>query len=168
MMTPDELQFLHYLTAKHYTSAGAILDFGPLAGASSFSLASGLGATGHIFSYDMWHFFPDWQRFFPQRMLQEGDDILPLFLEYVAAFCQHITPHKGDLSHQRWGGEPIEMIFIDAARSPGAMQHMVNEFLVYKRQFDDTSAILDKVLADRSFCDFVQYDVELVRSAMTR
>jgi len=128
MMCPDELQFLHYMAAKQYTGAGAILDFGPRAGASTFCLASGLGTTGHVFSYDMWHFFSQWQCFFPGQILQEGDDIFPHFERYVAPYRQRITPCKGDLSKQRWSGEPIEMIFIDAAKSPQAMQHIVNEF----------------------------------------
>jgi len=265
MMCEDEFQFLHYMTSKHYTGRGAILDFGPLAGGSSFSLASGLGTAGHVFSYDMWHFFPAWNRFFPEHVLQEGDDLLPLFEKNVAPYRQRITPCKGDLSRQHWRGGPIEMIFIDAAKSPEAMQHLVNEFfphlipggyifhqdyisaecpwihisigllsgyfeyrdspdggtvclqltrkvpsgflapnffeamsidagresiakaidpladwyalcvrlaeahyLVHKHQLEEAAAILKTVLADPSFKDSVQYDVDLVSYVMTR
>ena len=265
MMSTDELKFLHYMTAKQYKGAGAIVDFGPLAGASTFCLASGLGADGHIFSYDMWQFFADWQRFFPGQILHEGDDILPLFQRYLHPYRERITPRKGDLSRQRWTSEPIEMIFIDAAKSPATMEHIVNEFfphllpggyifhqdyisaecpwihisigllsayfeycdspcegtvclqltkkiasdflapdffeampieaaresiakaiyplvdwyalcvrlaeahyLAQKLRSVEASAIVEKVLADPSFQDFVQYDVDLVRRAMTR
>jgi hypothetical protein len=128
MMVDDELQFLHYLTSRHYGGAGAIVDFGPLAGSSTYCLASGLHGQGHIFSYDLWHFSPSWEVFFPGSALRQGDNILPLFLEYIAPYRHRVTEQKGDLTEQRWSHGPIEIMFIDAAKSPKAMWHIVNEF----------------------------------------
>ena len=128
MVCPDELQFLHFLTREHYSGRGAVVDCGPLAGGSTFALASGIGGRGVVHSYDVWEFAPGWDQFFPHRSFAVGDDILPEFLKYIAPFRRLILPHKGDLSRQRWSGEPIELLFIDSAKSPDLMRHLVCEF----------------------------------------
>jgi len=130
MICEDEIRLLHYLARAYYTGAGALVDLGPLAGGSTYALASGLGdrSDGRIFSYDLWDFHRDWERFFAGKNLQPGDDIMPLFLENVTPFRGRITAVKGDIAAQRWTGGPIEILFVDAAKTPEVMRHIANEF----------------------------------------
>ena len=135
MIIPDEAQFLHYVAREHYKGDGAIVEFGPLAGGSTHALASGMvensisaARKGRIDSYDLWEFCEGWDCLFPGRALRPGDDLKEIFVENLSAFHGQINPHKGDLSKQRWSGGSIEIMFIDAAKTPALMAHIVDEF----------------------------------------
>ena len=57
-----------------------------------------------------------------------GSDIYPIFKENLARFDHRVVPHEGDLLQYRWTESPIEILFIDAAKSPELMGHIANEF----------------------------------------
>lgn len=129
MMAPEELTFLYYLARVHYRGKGAIVDLGPLAGGSAYALAARMPETGfHIHSFDLWRAWPECKPYFPGRDLKPGDDLLPAFLQNIAPYTDRVVPHKGDILHQHWPGEPIEIMFIDAAKSPALMLHIIREF----------------------------------------
>jgi len=135
MIILDEAQFLHYVAREHYKGDGAIVEFGPLAGGSTYALASGMAENsistarkGRIDSYDLWEFCEGWDCLFPGRALRPGDDLKEIFLENLGSFHSQINPHQGDLSKQWWSGGSIEIMFIDAAKTPTLMTHIVNEF----------------------------------------
>jgi hypothetical protein len=71
MISEDESRYLYWLVKEYFTNYGAIVDLGPLAGGSTYSLALGLDEGGHkssepvIHSYDLWQFWEDWGRFSP-------------------------------------------------------------------------------------------------------
>ena len=125
MICAQELRFLHYLTHHHYTGAGAVVDLGPLFGSSSYALLSGM-SRGCIQSYDLWEFFPDCEGLLGES-LPLGTDIYPLFKENLSRFADRVAPHKGDLLQYVWTGGPIEILFIDAAKSPELMLHIAND-----------------------------------------
>jgi hypothetical protein len=127
MMCSHELKFLHYLTEFHYTGAGAVVELGPLAGSSTFALLSGMKA-GLIHSYDLWAFCEGWEMFTNGTTLPLGTDIQSYFQASVAAFGDRVIPHKGDLVEVTWSDGPIEILFIDAAKSPELMLHIADEF----------------------------------------
>lgn len=54
---------------------------------------------------------------FAQTQLQTGDDFLPVFLRETAAYAPWIDARKQDLTSYRWDGGPIEILFVDAAKS---------------------------------------------------
>ena len=63
MIDSDESRFLHWCARETFTGTGKIVDMGPLAGGSTYALASGLvdnrravDARDVIRSYDMWEF----------------------------------------------------------------------------------------------------------------
>jgi hypothetical protein len=132
MMVPDELAFLYYLTRVHYGGQGAIVDLGPLAGGSAYALAAGMNkSVFKVHSFDLWRAWPECKSYFPGLDLKTGDDLLPAFLQNTAPYNDRIVPYKGDILLQRWCGEPIEIIFIDAAKSPALMLHIIREFYLY-------------------------------------
>jgi hypothetical protein len=134
MICEDESRFLHWIATNHLSGAGHIVDLGPLAGGSTHALCSGLAlnaAAGRtrVHSYDLWRLFPGWEAFFPGEHLKIGDDLHPLFMRNLQAFGNIIVSHPGDLCTHRWNGEPIEILFVDAAKAVELWFHMLREFL---------------------------------------
>lgn len=56
------------------------------------------------------------------------DDALPHFLENLGLHSARARPTKGDLLKTTWTAGPIELLFIDAAKSAGLMHHICREF----------------------------------------
>lgn len=135
MICEDESRFLHWIARNYLSGAGCIVDLGPLAGGSTHALCSGLalnpGAAGRIpvHSYDLWHFFSGWEPFFPGVTPKVGDDIHPLFRKNLEVYGDVVVAHPGDLRKHRWNGGPIEILFIDSAKSLDLWTHILREFL---------------------------------------
>src|SRR5690349_19914597 len=135
MINDDESRFLHWIARNHVSDDSHIDVRGGLAGGSIHSMCSGLAlntcAVGHsrVHSYDLWRFYPAWSSFFPGANLRLGDDIHPHFRKNLGDFQNIIVTHPGDVLQHRWTGEPIEVLFIDAAKSPDVWLHMLREFV---------------------------------------
>jgi len=52
--------------------------------------------------------------------------LLPVFESNLSEFLKHVAPHKGDLSLHAWTGDPIEILFVYAAKTPHTTAHIVN------------------------------------------
>lgn len=163
MINEDESQLLHWLARDWVRGEGQIVDLGPLAGASTYALASGLSANdtctdknGRIHSYDNWVFYEDWARFFPGEKLVQGQDIQKHFLRYIRPFSDYVIPHKGDLHTFSWGEENIELLFIDVAKVPSLMAHIVNEF--FPRLIPNRSIVIHQ--------DFISAECPWIHIAM--
>lgn len=135
LMTGDEAKFLHWLTRTLYCGAGEIVDLGPLGGLSTQAFACGIEASGRsyrgtplIHSYDLWHFFPDWKDLFPGHSLGEGADLEPIFRDRLGERARWVTSNKGDLLSHQWSSAPIELLFIDLAKSPRLWMHIQTHF----------------------------------------
>jgi hypothetical protein len=127
MICKHELKFLHYLTKFCYAGVGAVVELGPLAGSSTYALLSGM-TSGPVHSYDLWAYCTGWEMFTGGETLPLGTDIQPYFQANIAAFKDRVIPHKSDLGMVSWTGGPIEILFIDAAKSPELMRHIADEF----------------------------------------
>lgn len=134
MICEDESRFLHWIARHRVSGGGQVVDLGPLAGGSTHALASGLAlnrsaAHVQVHAYDLWRFMPGWEAFFPGAALRPGDNIRPFFEGYVKAHRGRIVAHQGGLARQRWSGEPIELLFIDAAKTSLLWEHIARQFL---------------------------------------
>ena len=49
--------------------------------------------------------------------LKEGDDFLDLFVREIGDYSQWVEPKKQDLKNYFWTGGPIEILFVDAAKT---------------------------------------------------
>lgn len=122
MLSAYELALLYALAKDSYTGAGEIIDGGPLLGLSTYAMARGLAANERrlskqhrIYSFDLflardmgWHV--------------EGSDsgagsVLDRFLEINREYLDSISISAGDLLDMRWDGRPIEVLFIDVAKT---------------------------------------------------
>src|SRR5713226_7099327 len=127
MIGLDEIDFLHYLARTQYRNRGSIIEFGPLGGVSTCALAAGAPeATLH--AYDFWIYHESLRDYFPGQRLRPGQSVLPAFLENIRPFRDRVRVHRGDLTRQRWASGPIEIAFVDAAKTPASLLHMFREF----------------------------------------
>lgn len=122
MLTLMELALLYHLTAQEYTGEGQIVDLGPLLGVGTNAMARGLAANPRkigkqkrIFSFDLFlrtnmgHFVlgPD-----VTNSMFDG------FLDINRDYLDMLSISPGDLLAHHWQGGPIEILFIDCAKSP--------------------------------------------------
>jgi hypothetical protein len=120
MLTPEEKQYLVWLTSERYAGWGAIVDLGPWLGASSAALAEGLRRAGRaerIQSLDLFVWEPAYMEQSAPCGLGPGADFLPEFERQVAPYRRWIEPARTDLLGYRWTGGPIELLFVDAGKS---------------------------------------------------
>lgn len=129
---------LYWLAAEHYSGAGVIVDAGAYLGASAFALASGLAQSRHadaplakIHSYDRFVADDDYvqndisQRFFP---VPAGYDFQGLF-EFQTALCaERIVVHRGDFIAAPAPDAPIEILFIDIAKTAALNDRLVEHY----------------------------------------
>jgi hypothetical protein len=128
MLGLEERKLLYHLARDVYTGAGAVIDAGCFCGASTCSLAAGLRDNPlaprgkFLHAYDLFvadlPYIIDFASGYMGRNLAIGDSFRPIYDESVREFAQLIDTHEGDLFAATWdGAKPIEVLFIDAAKS---------------------------------------------------
>jgi hypothetical protein len=132
----EERRSYHYL-ARYCTSGhGAIVDAGACLGASAYCFSSGLNknpnkGTALVHSYDRFTVGEDYvaelisQHF---RASKGGDDFYDIFEFQTGRYKELILSHKGDFLAERWGGGPIDILFVDLAKSLALHDHIVEQF----------------------------------------
>jgi hypothetical protein len=119
MLSPEERQYLTWLTSEKYQGWGSIVELGVWLGSSSVSLAEGLrrrGLSGTIHSFDLFR----WETHMAKPTsidLQVGDDFLPLYIQEIGEYSPWIRPREMDLMNASWDGGPIEILFVDSAKT---------------------------------------------------
>lgn len=125
---------LYYWLASKTQGLGATIDLGTFAGGSTAYLAAGLAASGqahHLHGYDRFtaseearalHLSPN------GIPLTDQHDILPLAQRFLAPWAQNITLHPGEIADLEWGGAPVELLVIDAAKSTALADHIAQQF----------------------------------------
>jgi predicted O-methyltransferase YrrM len=133
MLAREELQLLHWLTSRSYTGEGAIVDAGCFLGASTCALASGLAdnpsvakAGKPIHSFDIFNTTTNP----PPPTLAEyglelGQSFLDIYKKNVGTFLERVEIHEGDLLKQSWGGEKIEILFLDCCETAALHDRVV-------------------------------------------
>lgn len=122
MLTREERQYLTWLGAEQVEGWGAVIDLGAWLGSSSAALAEGLRRAGrqvtvHAFDRFVWEVEAGHMATTSGTRLESGADFLPMFLHEVGEYASGITPHRADLLDYHWTGGPIEVLFVDAAKS---------------------------------------------------
>jgi hypothetical protein len=121
MLSSLELAYLHFLAKDCFSGAGAIVDLGPYCGVGTLAMASGLaknpvGRLGRIYSFDLFltegydWYFKDWE-------LPAFGSVFPLFTRITEDYRDQVIAIPGDLVKMRWNAEPIEILFVDIAKS---------------------------------------------------
>lgn len=120
MLSAEEAQYLIWVAQQRYEGWGAILDLGPWLGGSSAALAEGLkrqGSTATVQCFDLFEWRPHYMERSSPRGLVQGQNFMPAFLEETRNYSDWIEAQQMDLLQGRWDGGPIEILFVDAAKS---------------------------------------------------
>jgi tetratricopeptide (TPR) repeat protein len=118
LISHEEQQYLTWLTSEQYEGWGAIVELGAWLGSSSVALAEGLrrrGSTAQIHTFDRFV----WEKVAPHADvdLEPGADFLPHYLQAIGDYAPWIDVRKQDLTDFVWDGGPIEILFIDSAKT---------------------------------------------------
>jgi hypothetical protein len=62
------------------------------------------------------------------RGINKGDDFLALFTENIANIKDHVKPVQGDIMAVKSYDKPIEVLFVDLAKSEALMRHVMKVF----------------------------------------
>lgn len=133
MLTEYELALLYAMARHHYKGIGKIVDLGPLIGVGTYALASGLRENfaapeaKKIYSYDLF-LYSNMGHFLPVSDSGGTGSVFHRFLEINRDSLDIITPVPGDFLNMSWTGEPIEILFIDLAKSWDLNSHVVRTF----------------------------------------
>lgn len=122
MLSAYELALLRAVAQDHYQGWGEIIDGGPLLGAGTNMLAKGLVAnsqvkdkTKRIFSFDL--FLRDEMGDTVSDVPDRTNSVFEQFMNVNRDYLEQIYISPGDLLRHRWRGAPVEILFIDIAKS---------------------------------------------------
>jgi hypothetical protein len=135
MLTYDERALL-YALGRDLAPGARIVDAGCFLGGSTAALA--LGASERvgqparvIHSYDLFLVDHSAATHYPELIGDRrlGDDLRPVFEEVVGPdLLEYVETHPGDLLAQRWGGDPVDVLFVDVAKTWELNDHVAHEF----------------------------------------
>jgi hypothetical protein len=154
MISWEERSFLYWLTSEQWTGQGHVVEMGPWLGGSTVCLAMGMRASGrrssrrlHVFDNFIWRPFMGERAALP---LADGESFRSYFEKNLDRFRDLLEVHqeslpdehvpsdplatairdidKGATSLVRWErSEPVEILFIDGAKSWTGMVHLLRE-----------------------------------------
>lgn len=133
MLNTEELTLLHWFSSAYFSGQGEIIDAGCFLGGSTAALASGLATNttvydkkGRINSFDLFILEAYAKRdYFPDPSYEVGDSTFSLFRENISAWASFVHTFQGDICQFPWNQKPIELLFIDVAKTA-----KINEYLV--------------------------------------
>lgn len=152
MLSLGEVKALFTAAADFYRGAGRIVDAGAFAGMSAHSFACGVRANPLqiagpvIHSYDKFvaddDYVADYLRnvFYTARSAAgavkevlhapaQGEDFLHVFWHQNQRYADLIRAHQGDFGQQPWNEGPIEILFVDVAKTRALHDHMLRTFM---------------------------------------
>ena len=141
MLGLEERKLLYELARNIYTGEGAVVELGAFCGASTCCLAAGLRdnprAAGHrVHSYDSFianePYLVDFIRTQFGESLEMGQSFAAIFRRATAEFADLVEIHAADLLEQTWSsGVPIELLFVDVAKTLALSGKVLTEFFVH-------------------------------------
>lgn len=134
---PEERKVAMWLTRDCYTGEGEIIDAGAFFGGSALSLAVGLrqnpkmtdaDKAGRIHSFDNFTWAPWIKKDLVPPDAKFGSSFLNVFHDTIRKYQDLLVIHPGDVEKRRWRLGPIEILFIDCAKSFEANSTIVEMF----------------------------------------
>jgi hypothetical protein len=154
MLCPEELQYLCWLTERLWTGEGYVVEIGPWLGGSTVCLAAGMVRSGHdasgrLVAIDnfLWRDFMSARAALP---LRPGESFRSFFESHLSDYASvveartlalpdELIPGDGEARRSRFDPAegvpllegppcaPIEILFIDGAKSWRGMRHLLRE-----------------------------------------
>ncbi|MEM7188644.1 MAG: class I SAM-dependent methyltransferase [Pseudomonadota bacterium] len=135
MLSEEEVQLLYWLTAAYATGAGAVCDLGSFAGGSTARMAAGMAKAGHIGLLHAYDNFTIQEKQKADYLYAagiapfEGRDMLHAVKQLLSPWKAFTRLHQGDIRQTNWTGGPIEILFIDAGKTPFTADVIAREFM---------------------------------------
>jgi hypothetical protein len=132
-MENEEVDSYLYNITKELENGGAVVECGSWLGGSIAPVAQALSELDsqiEIHCYDRWRANSiEVSKAAEQGVtISEGQDLLPLFKEYVDDIYSNITPHKIDLLKAIWSGDQISLFIDDASKNPRVFNSVMKMF----------------------------------------
>ncbi len=120
MTSLTHLEYLYNLGAS-WKGSGLAVECGCWMGASTSAFGLGLKRAGYdkpLYCFDRWEAHPRQVVKAAKKdiELEENQNIEPYFRAHVESFFDNVKSHRGEISRAKWGGEPIEIFLMDAAK----------------------------------------------------
>jgi hypothetical protein len=123
MLSVAERRLLFWLGAEYVRGNDAIIDLGCFLGGSTVALAEGIRANprathARVDVFDRFvadEFMAD--HYLAEHGLRPGDSFRPVFDANTAAVRDRLVVHQGDIAFVQWEERPIEVLFIDIAKT---------------------------------------------------
>ncbi len=130
MLSHSEVNYLHWLGKSVYSGAGRVVELGSFLGGSTLALCKGLAQnpawTAPLLAYDRFIMFNDQENRYA-HIAAPGESFLPVFQNNLRAYAGRVTARPMSLPNPAPGidhteavypeREPVEILFIDAAKS---------------------------------------------------
>lgn len=135
MMRMPEKKYLYWMMKELYEGLGAVLDLGPLTGGSTVCLTGGLldnqsipsNKKPKIESYDLFYYDATWGKL-SHRGIYKDDNFLERFRKNTDKIKDQVTTIVGDILDVKTYEKPIEILFVDLAKSEKLMCHIMKTF----------------------------------------
>jgi SAM-dependent methyltransferase len=135
MLTYGERALLYSL-GRDLKPGMRIVDAGCFLGGSTAALALGASEVlpeprPVIHSYDLFRVDHSARTHYPTLIgdREIGADLLPVFESVVGEdLLRFVDVHPGDLLEQRWGDDPIDLLFVDVAKTWDLSDHVAHQF----------------------------------------
>ncbi|MEL7467039.1 MAG: class I SAM-dependent methyltransferase [Pseudomonadota bacterium] len=135
MLSDEESAFLYWLTRDYAIGAGAVIDLGCFVGGSTARLAAGVRDGGRdtlVHAYDRFtiqaeqkkrYLYPAGVRPFP------GESMIGAVKELLRGWQDIVRLHPGEILEKTWNDRPIEILFIDAGKTPAAADWIAEQYM---------------------------------------
>ena len=104
----------------------------PTSSGSSICLLTGLDERGEtrrvVHHYDLWKLGPFERELDFADNPPPGDLTYPIFCENIAGYAHLSYAHGGDILNHSWTGGPVELLFVDIAKSHLSWDHVAQQF----------------------------------------
>lgn len=167
MLAFGERQMLYWL-ARELPIPGVIVDVGAFIGGSTQALAAGFAANtsttgklGRIHTYDMFLAPRDsYSLTLIGNDKRPGDTVIDVFNANLGMLLPLVIAHVGDFLSFEPPAEPINLLFIDIAKSRALNEHLVRRY--FRKLVPGKSILIQQDYNDHS-CPWVKVTMEFFR-----
>lgn len=137
MLSTHEIALL-YAIGKDAFPGGAMVDLGPLMGASTWAFARGLVESGNqapsaIHSFDLWKADGSYDAYLRDMPRGGAGSVLGQWTRAVSPYLDMCEAHQGDFLDWNWDGREIGVLFVDIAKSWELNNHVVSSMFPFLR-----------------------------------
>ncbi len=137
MTNLEEQRYYRHYAQRLFKGEGEMVDLGCWLGSTTLSLAAGLeknrlaqgkGRLIHAYDIFIWESWMDPYKDKCFKAYAPGESFLDEYNLRVRRYAKQIKVHQADLTQEKWSGQPIELLLVDAMKSEELAQAIVKHF----------------------------------------